>query len=134
MQNLIDTQNEPDSRNLAIDRVDELVLLGAGRGIQNGVESNFNDDIATVKYSAADGARQWLTVYGNPGVGFFDVPHDLAVDQPDRPAGQGRHRPHGQEPARSVVESLTGQRQRHRSRRPFHAPIPDKAFRSLGEP
>jgi hypothetical protein len=46
-------------------------------------ESNFNEDIATLKYAASDGARQWTTLYGNPAVGFFDVPYDLGLDAAD---------------------------------------------------
>jgi len=46
-------------------------------------ESNFNENIVTEKYAGSDGALLWTRSFGQNGVGFFDVPSDLAVD----PAG-----------------------------------------------
>jgi len=49
----------------------------------DGDESNFNDNIYTVKRDAASGAQLWTHLYGQDCVGCFDVPTDILVD----PAG-----------------------------------------------
>jgi len=46
----------------------------------DGDESNFNDDIYTVKRDAAGGALVWTHLYGAPCIGCFDVPSDVVVD------------------------------------------------------
>lgn len=54
-------------------------------------ESNFNDNIVTEKYAGASGAILWSESFGQNGVGFFDVPHDLALDGTGAPVVTGEN-------------------------------------------
>jgi hypothetical protein len=55
----------------------------SGRADPDCDESNFNENIATVKHRAADGAVVWTDSFGSPAVGAFDVPYDLILDAAD---------------------------------------------------
>jgi len=48
-------------------------------------ESNFNDNIVTIRYDATTGAKAWTTSFGENGVGQLDVPSDLVVDSYGQP-------------------------------------------------
>lgn len=52
-------------------------------------ESNFNENIVTEKYAGLDGALLWSRSFGENGVGFFDVPSDLALDLAGNPIVTG---------------------------------------------
>lgn len=77
--------DSPQACNVATD----IVLDRAGDVIVTGWsdpdcdESNFNENISTVKHLASTGARAWSTTFGSNAVGTFDVPHDVLVDAND---------------------------------------------------
>lgn len=54
-------------------------------------ESNFNENIVTEKYAGLDGAVLWSQSFGQNGVGFFDVPSDLALDLTGSPIVTGQN-------------------------------------------
>jgi hypothetical protein len=66
------------ARAIALDGQGGVYVTGAVD--PDGDQSNFNDDIYTVKRDAATGALVWTHRYGDPCKGCFDVPSDLIVD------------------------------------------------------
>jgi hypothetical protein len=72
-----------------------IVLDGQGDAFVTGWadpdcdESNFNENIVTEKYRGTDGALLWTQSFGENGVGFFDVPSDLALDRAGQPVITG---------------------------------------------
>lgn len=66
---------------LALDTAGGVIVTG--QVDPDGDRSNFNDDIYTVRRDAATGAFLWSHRYGDPCVGCYDSPSDVAVD----PAG-----------------------------------------------
>lgn len=68
---------------LALDGVGNLYVTGWADPDCD--ESNFNDDIVTVRYGAGDGVKAWSTSYGSPAVWHFEIPTDLAIDSSGRP-------------------------------------------------
>ena len=70
--------NDHSARALAVD--DQGGVYVTGTADPEGNHSNFNDDIFTVKRSAATGALLWTHRYGAPCVGCYDVGGDVIVD------------------------------------------------------
>ena len=66
---------------VALDGLGGVYVTGAAD--PDGNQSNFNDNIYTVKRDAADGSLSWKHLYGANCIGCYDVPSDVIVD----PAG-----------------------------------------------
>ncbi|MCA9290846.1 MAG: SBBP repeat-containing protein, partial [Phycisphaerales bacterium] len=66
---------------IALDAQGDVIVSGLAD--PDGDESNFNENIATIKHRASDGAVLWSQSYGSNAVGTFDVPHDLVIDSAD---------------------------------------------------
>jgi hypothetical protein len=70
--------NDHSARAIALDGQGGVYVTGSAD--PEGNHSNFNDDIFTVKRSAASGALLWTHRYGMPCVGCYDVAGDVIVD------------------------------------------------------
>ena len=99
---------DDSGRALALDGSGGVYITG--RVDPDGDNSNFNDNIYTVKRSAADGSMSWSHLYGVNCVGCFDVPTDVRVD-PDGNvfvAGSTSSPPYSSDVILLVLDAATG--------------------------
>ncbi len=85
-------------------------VIVTGHVDPDGDRSNFNDDFYTVRRDAATGAFDWSHRYGDPCVGCFDAPSDVAVDPAGRVyvAGSTSSAPYSGTVIQFVLDLATG--------------------------
>ncbi len=67
--------------DIALDSAGDVIITGWSDPDCN--ESNFNENISTVKHLASTGAHVWTMTFGSNAVGTFDVPYDVVIDAND---------------------------------------------------
>ena len=100
--------NDHSARAIAVD--DQGGVYVTGTADPEGNHSNFNDDIFTVKRSAASGALLWTHRYGAPCVGCYDVGGDVIVDASGHVfvAGSTSSPPYSSDAILLVLSAATG--------------------------
>jgi hypothetical protein len=96
------------ARAVALDGAGGVYVTGAID--PDGNESNFNDNIYTVKRDATSGALLWSHLYGLDCIGCFDVPADVIVDPAGNVlvAGTTNSPPYSADTILLVLDSSTG--------------------------
>lgn len=96
------------ARALALDGEGGVYVTGSVD--HDGDESNFNDNIYTVKRDAASGQLLWSHEYGETCIGCFDVPSDVAVDPAGHVfvAGSTSSPPYGADVILMALDAATG--------------------------
>jgi outer membrane protein assembly factor BamB len=93
---------------LALDGEGGVLVTGAVD--HDGDESNFNDNIYTVKRDATTGDLLWTHEYGETCLGCYDVPSDVVVDPEGHVfvAGSTSSPPYGADVILMVLDVATG--------------------------
>ena len=99
-----------DDSGTALELVGTDDVYVTGRVDPDGDNSNFNDNIYTVKRDARTGAFEWSHLYGANCVGCFDVPTDVRVDPNGHVfvAGSTSSPPYGGDVILLVLDEVTG--------------------------
>ncbi|MCH7870139.1 MAG: PQQ-binding-like beta-propeller repeat protein [Planctomycetes bacterium] len=66
---------------MALDSAGDVYVTGSLD--PDGDRSNQNDNVVTMRLRAADGARQWLSIYGENQIGKLDGGNAIAIDAQD---------------------------------------------------
>lgn len=78
---------------MALDSTGDVYVTG--RLDPDGDRSNFNDNVVTMRLRAADGTRQWRSIYGENQRGLYDEGLAIAIDEQDNVLVTGSTRSFG---------------------------------------